>query len=472
VAKRKKKVKNILKNSLLTLVITLGLAVSVYLSLQKTTFWGKAFGTPANLIIDAGSSFSVTETTNWANLAQGGEETGVRMILPVVEKVRALSPNYVRIDHIYDYYDLVGRSPDGSLSYNWTKLDQTVGDILLTGAKPFFALSYMPPAISSGDIIEVPRSWADWENLVKATVEHYSGTAGLGITDVYYEVWNEPDLFGKFKMGSGKNYLDLYYHSAIGVSRAQGVKPFKFGGPATTGLYKNWVDGLMKFCVLNSLRLDFISWHKYSKDLGSYERDFVDAKTWVGNFPQYKDIELIISETGPNSENDKVYDGNFAAIHAIAISTLLEGDVSKLFHFEIKDGPGQEKYWGRWGMFTHEKWGVPEAKPRYSALLFMNQMKGTKVNVAGEGSWVKAFAKEDVTGTIRVLVVNYDPSGKHTETVPITFNNLPENSFYVRRVDYGGVSENKVQITVMGNTWSTAESMKPNSAMILEISSI
>lgn len=459
------------KNTLITLVATISLVMSVFLVLQKTSFWGRAFGTPANLVIDAGSSFDVAETTNWANLAQGGEEMGVRMIAPVVDKMKVLSPNYIRIDHIFDYYGLVNRSSDGNISYDWTKLDITVNDILSTGAKPFFALSYMPPAISGGDIIEVPRSWSDWENLVKATIEHYSGPSGMGISDVYYEVWNEPDLFGKFKMGGEKNYLDLYYHSAIGASKAQGVKAFKFGGPATTGLYKNWVEGLVKYCLENSLRLDFISWHRYSKDLGSYERDFVNIKTWVGYFPQYQNVELIISETGPNSENDKVYDGKFAAIHAIAISTLLEGDVSKLFHFEIKDGVGPEKYWGRWGMFTHEKWGVPEAKPRYSALLFMNQMRGSKMNVAGEGSWVRAFAKEDGE-VIRLLIVNYDPSGKHNETVPIMFNNLPYKTFYVRRINYEGVNEEKVQITVEGNSWATVEDLSPNSAIILELSTM
>ena len=47
-------------------------------------------------------------------------------------------------------------------------------------------------------------------------------------------------------------------------------------------------------------------------------------------------------------------------------------------------------------------------------------MKGQKVNTAGEGSWVKAFAKND-EGIIKLLVVNYDNSGKHYEAVPITF---------------------------------------------------
>ena len=59
--------KNILKKTLSTIIIVLGLFAALYLALNKTGFWGRAFGTPANLVVDAGSSFSVAENTNWAN---------------------------------------------------------------------------------------------------------------------------------------------------------------------------------------------------------------------------------------------------------------------------------------------------------------------------------------------------------------------------------------------------------------------
>lgn len=459
-----------IKRILITTVVFLGLLAGVFLVLKQTGFWGKAFGTPANLVVDAGSSF-ILPGSCWANLAQGGEEQGVRMLAPVISGVKALSPKYIRLDHLYGYYDLVSRGSDGVIQYNWAKLDSTINDVLATGAKPFLSLSYTPPALSGGNVDEKPQSWGEWEKLVQVTVEHYSGVRGMGISDVYYEVWNEPDLFGKFKVSGDKNYLELYLHTAVGAMRAGNVLPFKLGGPATTGLYKNWINGLLVYASRNSLRLDFISWHRYSKSLSDYEKDYINAKSWIENYPQYKDVELIISEAGPNSENDKVYDGAFAASHALATSALLEGDVSKLFLFEIKDGPGPEKYWGRWGIYTHEKWGAPEAKPRYSAIQFLNNMRGAKVNVAGEGSWVRAFAKEE-NRTIRLFIVNYDPSGSHSETVPITFTNLPYKSFYARRINYGGPAEGKTQITVEGSSWATVEDLKPNRAIILELTPV
>lgn len=447
-----------------TTFLLLGLVIGLIVIINPIKLYKRASGIPANLVVFTGASY-LDKVNVWRNLAQGGEETNTRMLAAVLPQVKALGASYIRIDHVFDGYNVVSRDGGGNLQFNWTSLDATLNDILATGAKPYIALSYMPPAISKGDIIEVPNNWSDWELVVQRTIEHISGT--LGISGVYYEVWNEPDLFGKFKVYGDKNYLTLYSHSAIGAARAGGVKAFKFGGPATTALYENWMRGLLKMVSANNMRLDFISWHRYSKNLDVYEEDYKKATAWLADYPGYEDIELHITETGPNSENDKVYDNYFGAIHLMATSVLLEGDIDRLFHFEIKDGPGPEKYWSRWGILTHEKWGAPEAKPRYNAFFFLNKIRGEKLNVAGEGSWVKAMAKVEA-GVIRVLVVNYDVYGTHSENVPIKFDELTGTKYLYKRTDYGGV-QTQIEIIPEAGSFSTTEFMKPNSAMILEL---
>ena len=90
------------------------------------------------------------KSESWRNLAQGGEERG-RQLLPVIEKTKALRPNYIRIDHVFDYYDEVE-------SHTETELDQVIQDIVATGAKPFIALSYMPPAMAiDGNVTNYPK---------------------------------------------------------------------------------------------------------------------------------------------------------------------------------------------------------------------------------------------------------------------------------------------------------------------------
>ncbi len=440
------------------------LPLLVYAVLRATHFLGKAFGDYANIYVDCGSSYPVSAGV-WRNLAQGGEEKG-RMLASVVDKVKGLKPEYIRIDHVFDFYNIVGRDGSGALSFNWSELDLTLGDIKAMDAKPFISISYMPPALSGGDILGMPANWSEWELAVQKLAEHISGKGGLNIDGVYYEVWNEPDLFGNFKAGGKKNYFDLYIHTVSGINRSTGVNSFKVGGPATTALYKNWFNGLLKLAQ-DGVRLDFLSWHSYTKDLDKLEQDFLSAKKWLLEYPSLEDTELIISEIGPNSENDPSYDNYFGGINLLATVATLEGNIDRMFIFEIKDGQGKDKYWGRWGLLTNDKFGNPEEKPRMLAIRFLNGMVGRKVAVAGRGSWVKAFAREK-GGIIKILVVNYDTSGKHHEAVPMTFANLPSTEFTLKRIDYGGgVTVEKVATS--SAVWRTLQEFKPNSAAIFEI---
>lgn len=455
-----------IKKFLIVAVLLLSVPVAVILVMGPTSFFNRAFGKPANLVIDTGSSFAVPGQV-WRNLAQGGEEKG-QMLSSVIDKTKSLKPLYIRIDHIYDAYDVVGRDGSGNLTFNWSNLDATIKDITATGAKPFISISYMSPTIAKGgNTLEVPNSWSDWELVVQRTIEHISGTGGLNISGVYYEVWNEPDLFGGYKTYGSKNYLDLYSHSAAGAARARGVNSFKFGGPATTSLYKNWLDSLLTFVSKNNIRLDFFSWHRYSKNLDDFQNDMNNARKWLDQYPSYANAELIVSEIGPNSENDSVYDSGFGAIHLMATSAVMEDGNVKEFVFEIKDGPGKDKYWGRWGLLTNDKFGAPEAKPRFYAIQFLNRMVGDKVNVAGEGSWIKSFAKNDGK-TIRTFVVNYDPAGKHYEAVPMKFINLQTGNFIFRRINYGG-AVNDLNVATTSASWQTIQEFNPNTAAIFEI---
>ena len=191
-----------LKKLVPMVLLLVGLGVSLYALPEAVRMLSKASGEKAEIVVDLEAIIGPMPRP-WRNLAQGGEEAG-NMLDNVVGETKALRPEYIRLDHIYDMYEVVSQD-GGGLRYDWSRLDETVRSILEAGAKPFLALSYMPPAISKGDIIDQPRNWGDWEELVKATIEHYSGRGGLNIDGVYYEVWNEPDLFGGWKVYGEKN---------------------------------------------------------------------------------------------------------------------------------------------------------------------------------------------------------------------------------------------------------------------------
>jgi xylan 1,4-beta-xylosidase len=331
------------------------------------------------------------------------------------------------------------------------------------GATPFFALSYMPPAIAQTDIVSFPKSWNDWSLVVQKTIERYSGEKR--IPDVYYEVWNEPDLFGSMKAGS---YMTLYRASSVGAKRASGVLPFKFGGPATTGLYKNWVDLLLKVAEEERLRLDFISWHRYDTDPQRHIQDIIEVEGWIGQRPYFADLEVIVTEWGPYSDNNSMYDGISGAAHLLTVIRHQMGRINMAMLFSIKDGkdPSGQAFWGRWGLFTSDATGN-KPKPRYTALVWLNSLGEERLNISGEGSWVNGIAARK-GNTYQLILVNYDLQGKHSEAVPVKFTGLA-NGTYTYKEKYLSGGNKTLDVNASLGEVSQTVFLKANDSAFVEL---
>lgn len=445
-------------------VLTLGLFTSLDLTKKITQFWSRATGKKAEIVVEADKELGIMPRP-WNNFGQGGESSD-GMLSPTVEAMKAIKPEYVRLDHIYDFYNTVSKE-NGQLRFNWEKLDKEVDAILKMGAKPFFALSYMPPALAD-NVTDEPRDWGEWQMTVKATIEHYSGTKGKNIPGVYYEAWNEPDLFGGWKIGGAKSYGQLYRQTALAANQAAGVQPFKLGGPATTGLYPNWMGGLLKQVSEENLRLDFISWHRYSGETDGFSDDVATLTKILTQYPELALKERIISEWGLDAGNNPAYDNQIGAAQTVAAAREMLGIINKAMAFEITDGRDAEgkQFWGRWGLLTHESTGLVK-KPRYQAFLWLNEIGETRLKLSGEGSWVRGIAAKK-NGVIQINLVNFDLANKHQETVPITINNLTPGNYEVTKSEFGGKTT-KSQITINQGTWIDQVLLRPNEIIRLTL---
>ena len=399
----------------------------------------------------------------WAAFAQGGEETS-NMLAGTELLLKQINPAYVRLDHIFDddYYAVVSGS-SGNLSFNWKKLDEAVNSILASGGKPFFALSYMPKALAASKI-DMPYNWSDWQQLVEQTIKHYSGDKG--IQNVYYEVWNEPDLesFGSWKYGGGKNYLALYAAAARGAqaARRSGVQPFKIGGPATTALYRNWIMALTTMCQSQRLPLDFISWHRYAYQPAQFEHDLKSVKSWLGN----NNYELIISELGPDPGKTSIYAGRYAAAHEVAVMRSVLDTLTWGFAFEVKDGPGQGT--SGWGIFTHDSVGI-KPKPRYYSLAFMQDMVGSRLDVSGEGSNIYAWAVGDPQH-VSVIAANFTPTGGQKEEFPVELVNIDPGQYRLQWETLSGQRDSKmINVKKAGNTIREYFSLADNDVLKIRL---
>ena len=421
------------------------LAITAFQVPVVREFFIGASGVEANIFVDLSGTLGHMPQP-WKNLAQGGEDHAWT-VAQVQNEVQHLQPEYIRIDHLYDFYDPV-TIVNGQPVYSWEKADAAVQAILATGAKPYLSLSYTPTPLIQTDIVGEPSDYSMYQRIIRDTILHYSKT--LAIEDVIYEMWNEPDLFGGWKVYGPKNYLKLYEYAGRGAleARTENALPFTFGGPAITALYKNWVDALVKKSIEQNLPLDFISWHRYTTDVDQYEKDARDVREWLDAYPQLLNVELHITEWGHDSNNQAGYDTQYGAAHTVLGGLAMIGKVDRGFVFEIQDGkdPAGNAKWGRWGLLTHSSGGA-EKKPRYNAILELNQLEGEWLPVAGNGSWVKAGASQ-VGAEYRILLANFDEAGTHRETVPLTLTNIPAQTLRVRKKSISGiVQESEVATT-------------------------
>lgn len=455
-----------------TLALVLGLFVllpiTIPLAQRAWKYLTGASYAPANITVDVSQTNGRVKRV-WDGVAQGFEKLPDAdfRLNQVASIVKPTGVRYVRIDHVFDGFDVISRGSDGRLAYNWTKLDNIIGDITAMGAKPFIALSYMPTAISKGDILDFPKNWGEWGQVVAATVSRYSRDYKGGIDGVIYEVWNEPDLFGGWKMGGSKNYVTLYATAANAANGVRGTKPFKIGGPATTGFYPAWVTGFYDKLDEN-VRIDFFSWHRYSSEVDFFVRDARTA-TEMMQTRIHKPQDLYITEWGINPERGAAYDGRWAAAHYLAVNrALMDSNIDLAFAFEIMDGAPADKgqFHGGWGMLTNPKYGAVAKKPRFKAWEMLAPISGDRLVLSGEGSYVTGVATRDANETIRVLLVNYDETGKHDEVVPYTMIGMLDGVYSVSETYLSGRVVN-TSVTVVGGTYTRDISLNASDAVLL-----
>ena len=124
--------------SLIALLIFLPLLLLA--AYQTVTLISRAVGSPASVVVDAKMPLGPVTTDFYHAFSQGGEES-TDMLAPILAETKALKPKVIRLDHLYDHYDVVG---GGAATFHFPdKLDAAVNTILATGAKPLLAL-FMP----------------------------------------------------------------------------------------------------------------------------------------------------------------------------------------------------------------------------------------------------------------------------------------------------------------------------------------
>ncbi|MFL5732013.1 MAG: GH39 family glycosyl hydrolase [Chloroflexia bacterium] len=315
-------------------------------------------------------------------LSQGGESDDPGFFDNVRSPASDLGPGLVRLDNIFNFYNVVSRSPSGTLEYRWDRLDRVVDGIRAMGKEPFICLSYMPETVSASrsSRVQPPGDFGEWGQLVRATVLHLNVERKLGIR--YWEVWNEPNQWDFWK-GSFEDYLRLYDVTAAAVISADNKA--LVGGPAFSSFEPMGISQFLQHeaSLGEGGRVNFLSWHAYGRSQAEMAAQIREAREMVSRYPGLHP-ELFVTEfnVSPGGPGDtSAYEETDTVQGAIELLRSVESmereRLDRALLFELKDGRGPASYWGRWGVLTNDG----RAKPIYYALMAYQKRPGAALPV-------------------------------------------------------------------------------------------
>lgn len=417
----------------------------------------------------------------------------------LLSEIAALSPTpvYIRAHSLMVTHDgppaalkwgstnMYTEDEHGNPIYSWTVVDSIFDTYIKRGMKPMAQFGFMPEALSvkpqpyrhhwkPGDPYNdihtgwryPPKDYNKWSRLVYEWVKHSVSRYGKKeVESWYWELWNEPD--SPYWGGTLEEYLKLYDYTVDGARKA--LPTIKIGGPHVTGPAGNrgakFLQAFIQHCISGrnyvtgktGTPLDFIAFHAKGSpkvvnghvrmDMGRQLRDIYSGFKIAKEYPELKDIPLIIGESDPEGcaacgmatnpenayRNGTMYSSytaaSFARKYAIADSLGVNflGAVSWSFEFE-----NQPWFYGFRDLATN---GVD--KPVLNVFRMFGMMKGMRVKVQanqmypldkvlatsirGEKADIGSLATVD-DRTAAVMVWNYHDDDVRGTGAEITIN--------------------------------------------------
>ena len=340
--------------------------------------------------------------------------------------------------------------------YSFLNADRIMDSMVAIGMKPLVELSFMPSCIADGyqtvmryqDIVNPPKNYTDWAELIDKLVRHWVDRYGLDEVRTWpFEVWNEPNL-NAFWASDQAAYFQLYQTTVQTIKKIDSQIPV--GGPATAA--NAWISEFRAFCAANSLPVDFISTHLYPTDALGNENQ--DTLTQLANSPrdimrdkaqearqQAGDGPLYYTEWSSSSNpHDPLHDEPYAA--AFAARTILEnvGLVEAYSWWTFSDIFDENyfpsvPYHGGFGLFN--LYGIP--KPAYRAYELLHALGDQILPVSGNHPTVNVYASPGPDDTLTFFLTNHErprhPIATETVTLKLMHCRQQPSGASVRRVD-------------------------------------
>lgn len=382
---------------------------------------------------------------------------------------RACGFKYLRCHGIFnEEMKPVTRNPDGSLTYDWTKVDAFIDQLAKAKLKPFVEFGFMPEPLASGPQtifwwrgnVTPPKSHQEWADTITAFLRHQIAKRGLKeVRSWYFEVWNEPNLDG-FWTGKLEGYYKLYEASAKAVKAVD--SQLRVGGPATAGM--GWIPELLNYCRDNKVPLDFIASHSYAAYQGFLDEKGQGGGTVLATNPDslisefsraredikksaFPKIPLFITEWGPSySPRDPIHDSYVCAPFILEKVRQCERVVDGISYWAFTDqfeepGPPNEPFHGGFGLMNVD--GLK--KPAFYAYSFLARLFPKEIPTGNDRLIVTK--KGD---SYRILAWDYSPHKQDVPNWPFYHRDLPVSELPPLNLTLTGLEPGQYEISQVG----------------------
>ncbi len=232
-----------------------------------------------------------------------------------------------------------------------------------------------------------PAKWAEWEMVVRATVEHFNVEHGLD--NVWYQLWEEPNAPCFWTDGQAA-FLETWRHFVAGARSADPTA--RVGGPEALGGPEAVMPGetvpltraCLEYSAANGIQPDFISYHLFGNppEQGRRANRQVLEQLDATGFPP---LPIIVGSWNPldacfepnNQRDDPSWpsppspfgcwqtDNEMGAAYSLAFMAHLAAGgtgYQTMFQLDDADWGGGEEFPHDWGLRTNKnKHGLRKA---------------------------------------------------------------------------------------------------------------
>lgn len=370
------------------------------------------------------------------------------------------------------------------LKCDWSEMDADI-DTLLSDAivvEPLFG--YIPAILadharcsqwghSIGIHTSPPTDYKLWEEVCYQTVYHFNVERKLGIR--YWEVWNEPNATG-FWEAPFSEYLKLYDYAVRGAKRADPT--VKVGGPTITvsgpavlqrppddkfppemlsgnrRMLEEWapatipshtnyhgespfalIAGFIQHCGEKHVPLDFLTWHNYNDapgmdpyDLSTFGRNIRLFRAWLDNYPQFREVKLVIDEWGILGDRGTL---KTAIFHGSALIEMEKAGLAFQENYEVVDAqagrakpmPSEPSYWRKSGSEAKQESQSVPVNPVQNITAIFASLGRKGCEAVSSNPHVRVLASRD-GDDVSVVVVRFEPGAAPVD-VPVVIKPLP-----------------------------------------------